>query len=136
MEYIYKEKDLSNIVKQLIEKSNSKTLAFYAPMGAGKTTLIKAFIKELGSKDNVSSPTFGLVNEYALENGELLAYHFDFYRLEDEVEAMDMGIDDYLTSDSWIFMEWPEKIPNLIPKDVQEITIEILDESTRRLKLS
>ena len=62
MEYIYKEKDLSNIVKQLIEKSNSKTLAFYAPMGAGKTTLIKAFIKELGSKDNVSSPTFGLVN--------------------------------------------------------------------------
>ena len=136
MEFIYKEKDLSNIVKQLIEKSNSKTLAFYAPMGAGKTTLIKAFIKELGSKDNVSSPTFGLVNEYALENGELLAYHFDFYRLEDEVEAMDMGIDDYLTSDSWIFMEWPEKIPNLIPKDVQEITIEILDESTRRLKLS
>lgn len=136
MEYIYKEKDLSNIVKQLIEKTNSKTLAFYAPMGAGKTTLIKAFIKELGSKDNVSSPTFGLVNEYALENGELLAYHFDFYRLEDEVEAMDMGIDDYLTSDSWIFMEWPEKIPNLIPKDVQEITIEILDESTRRLKLS
>lgn len=136
MEYIYKEKDLSNIVKQLIEKSNSKTLAFYAPMGAGKTTLIKAFIKELGSKDNVSSPTFGLVNEYALENGELLAYHFDFYRLEDEVEAMDMGIDDYLTSDSWIFMEWPEKIPNLIPKDVQEITIEILDKSTRRLKLS
>lgn len=136
MEYIYKEKDLSNIVKQLIEKTNSKTLAFYAPMGAGKTTLIKAFIKELGSKENVSSPTFGLVNEYALENGELLAYHFDFYRLEDEVEAMDMGIDDYLTSDSWIFMEWPEKIPNLIPKDVQEITIEILDESTRRLKLS
>ncbi|SFR84814.1 tRNA (adenosine(37)-N6)-threonylcarbamoyltransferase complex ATPase subunit type 1 TsaE [Maribacter stanieri] len=136
MEFIYKEEDLSNIVKQLIEKSNSKTLAFYAPMGAGKTTLIKAFIKELGSKDNVSSPTFGLVNEYALENGELLAYHFDFYRLEDEVEAMDMGIDDYLTSDSWIFMEWPEKIPNLIPKDVQEITIEILDESTRRLKLS
>lgn len=136
MEYIYKEKDLSNIVKQLIEKTNSKTLAFYAPMGAGKTTLIKAFIKELGSKDNVSSPTFGLVNEYALENGELLAYHFDFYRLEDEIEAMDMGIDDYLTSDSWIFMEWPEKIPNLIPKDVQEITIEILDESTRRLKFS
>lgn len=136
MEFIYKEEDLSNIVKQLIEKSNSKTLAFYAPMGAGKTTLIKAFIKELGSKDNVSSPTFGLVNEYALENGELLAYHFDFYRLEDEVEAMDMGIDDYLTSDSWIFMEWPEKIPNLIPKDVQKITIEILDESTRRLKLS
>ncbi|HDZ05900.1 hypothetical protein LCGC14_0122570 [marine sediment metagenome] len=136
MEFTYKEGELNNIVKQLIAHTNSKTLAFYAPMGAGKTTLIKAFVKELGSIDNVSSPTFGLVNEYALENGELLAYHFDFYRLENEVEAMDMGIDDYLATDSWIFMEWPEKITSLIPNDVQNITIEILDELTRKLTIS
>ena len=136
MEFTYKEGELNNIVKQLIVHTNSKTLAFYAPMGAGKTTLIKAFVKELGSIDNVSSPTFGLVNEYALENGELLAYHFDFYRLENEVEAMDMGIDDYLATDSWIFMEWPEKITSLIPNDVQNITIEILDELTRKLTIS
>ena len=136
MEFTYKEGELNNIVKQLIAHTNSKTLALYAPMGAGKTTLIKAFVKELGSIDNVSSPTFGLVNEYALENGELLAYHFDFYRLENEVEAMDMGIDDYLATDSWIFMEWPEKITSLIPNDVQNITIEILDELTRKLTIS
>ncbi|WP_036154190.1 tRNA (adenosine(37)-N6)-threonylcarbamoyltransferase complex ATPase subunit type 1 TsaE [Maribacter forsetii] len=133
MEFIYQEGELKNIAKQIIKHASSKTLAFYAPMGAGKTTLIKTLIKELGSSDNVSSPTFGLVNEYALESGELLGYHFDFYRLEDEEEAMDMGLDDYLASGGWIFMEWPEKIPSLIPNDVQNIKIEILDETTRKL---
>ncbi|TDS20783.1 tRNA threonylcarbamoyladenosine biosynthesis protein TsaE [Maribacter caenipelagi] len=136
MEFIYKQSELKNIAKQIIEHSHSKSLAFYAPMGAGKTTLIKAIVKELGSSDNVSSPTFGLVNEYALESGELLGYHFDFYRLDDEEEAMDMGLDDYLSSGNWIFMEWPEKIPSLIPNDIQNITIEILDEVTRRLIIS
>jgi len=133
MEFIYQEGELKNIAKQIIKHASSKTLAFYAPMGAGKTTLIKTLVKELGSSDNVSSPTFGLVNEYALESGGLLGYHFDFYRLEDEEEAMDMGLDDYLASDGWIFMEWPEKIQSLIPKDVQNIKIEILDETTRKL---
>ncbi|WP_299317006.1 tRNA (adenosine(37)-N6)-threonylcarbamoyltransferase complex ATPase subunit type 1 TsaE [uncultured Maribacter sp.] len=136
MEFIYTEHELEDIAKQIIKSSSSKTLAFYAPMGAGKTTLIKALIKELGSSDNVSSPTFGLVNEYALESGELLGYHFDFYRLNDEEEAMDMGLDDYLASGGWIFMEWPEKIPSLIPNDVQNIKIEIIDEETRKLVLS
>lgn len=135
MEFIYTESELNTIAKQIIKLSSSKTLVFYAPMGAGKTTLIKALIKELGSNDNVSSPTFGLVNEYALESGELLGYHFDFYRLNDEEEAMDMGLDDYLASKGWIFMEWPEKIPNLIPNDVQNIEIEIIDKRTRKLTL-
>ena len=136
MEFIYKQSELKNIAKQIIEHSHSKCLAFYAPMGAGKTTLIKAIVKELGSSDNVSSPTFGLVNEYALESGALLGYHFDFYRLDDEEEAMDMGLDDYLSSGNWIFMEWPEKIPGLIPNDIQNIKIQILDEETRKLTLS
>ena len=102
-------------------------------MGAGKTTLIKALVSELGSLDTVSSPTFGLVNEYHDGNGTVLAYHFDFYRLEDELEAMDMGLEDYLNSDAWIFMEWPEKIPNLIPPDTMNINIEIRSPTERRI---
>ncbi|MBU2901905.1 tRNA (adenosine(37)-N6)-threonylcarbamoyltransferase complex ATPase subunit type 1 TsaE [Maribacter dokdonensis] len=136
MEFIYNKGELPNVAKQIVTHSKSKILAFYAPMGAGKTTLIKSLVKELGSSDTVSSPTFGLVNEYALETGELLGFHFDFYRLNDESEAMDMGLDDYLSSNGWIFMEWPEKIPNLLPADIQNITIEIIDETTRKLILS
>jgi tRNA threonylcarbamoyladenosine biosynthesis protein TsaE len=135
MEIIYREKELVKATKTVLDNTKSKVLAFYAPMGAGKTTLIKALVKELGGMDNVSSPTFGLVNEYETENGELLGYHFDFYRLNDETEAMDMGLEDYLNTDGWIFMEWPENIPNLVPVDAQHITIEIIDEQTRKLTL-
>jgi tRNA threonylcarbamoyladenosine biosynthesis protein TsaE len=135
MEFIYSENELRKIANEIIHNSKSKILAFYAPMGAGKTTLIKALVKELGGKDNVSSPTFGLVNEYENLNGDLLGYHFDFYRLEDEMEAMDMGLEDYLNTKGWVFMEWPEKIPNLVPIDAQIIKIEILSEKTRKLLL-
>tara|TARA_R110000765_G_scaffold63445_1_gene123281 strand:- start:248 stop:667 length:420 start_codon:yes stop_codon:yes gene_type:complete len=135
MEFIYGENELKKIANEIIHNSKSKILAFYAPMGAGKTTLIKALVKELGGKDNVSSPTFGLVNEYENLNGELLGYHFDFYRLEDENEAMDMGLEDYLSTNGWIFMEWPEKIPNLVPINAQIIKIEILSENIRKLVL-
>tara|TARA_R110002167_G_scaffold331200_1_gene537903 strand:+ start:55 stop:474 length:420 start_codon:yes stop_codon:yes gene_type:complete len=135
MEFIYGENELNKIANEIIHSSKSKILAFYAPMGAGKTTLIKALVKALGGKDNVSSPTFGLVNEYENLNGELLGYHFDFYRLEDENEAMDMGLEDYLSTNGWFFMEWPEKIPNLVPKEAQIIKIEILSEKSRKLTL-
>ncbi|MDF4223211.1 tRNA (adenosine(37)-N6)-threonylcarbamoyltransferase complex ATPase subunit type 1 TsaE [Maribacter sp. M208] len=135
MEFIYHKGELKNIAKQIIKHTKSKTLAFYAPMGAGKTTLVKTLIKELGSNDHASSPTFGLVNEYALESGDVLGYHFDFYRLDDENEALDMGLDDYLDSGNWIFMEWPEKIPNLLPTTYQKITIEVIDETKRKLTL-
>lgn len=135
MEFIYSENELRKIANEIIHNSKSKILAFYAPMGAGKTTLIKALVKELGGKDNVSSPTFGLVNEYENLNGELLGYHFDFYRLENENEAMDMGLEDYLNTKGWVFMEWPEKIPNLVPIDAQIIKIEIQSEESRKLTL-
>ncbi len=135
MDMIYKETELVKAAKIVLHNTKSKVLALYAPMGAGKTTLIKALVKELGGRDNVSSPTFGLVNEYETENEVLLGYHFDFYRLNDETEAMDMGLEDYLNTDGWIFMEWPENIPNLVPVDAQHIKIEIIDEQTRKLTL-
>lgn len=129
----YSEKKINQIAKDIITSVTTKCLAFYAPMGAGKTTLIKALVAELGSLDTVSSPTFGLVNEYQDANGEVLAYHFDFYRLKDEMEAMDIGLEDYLNADTWIFMEWPEKIPSLLPSDTAKIEIEILTSLERKI---
>ncbi len=134
MEHItYTIKELNQIAKQIITTVPTKCLAFYAPMGAGKTTLIKALVAQLGGLDEVSSPTFGLVNEYHDTKGQVLAYHFDFYRLLDEMEAMDMGLEEYLDSDAWIFMEWPEKIPNLLPENTSSITIEIMNPTERKI---
>lgn len=133
MERVYKESNIQEIAKSILKEVTFKTFAFYAPMGAGKTTLIKALVKELGGIDEVSSPTFGLVNEYADSQGNLIAYHFDFYRLKDEMEALDFGLEDYFSTDAYIFMEWPEKIPSLLPDDLIALKIEILDATTRRL---
>jgi len=132
----YTQNRLQDVARIVISSSTSKCLAFYAPMGAGKTTLIKALVSELGSADIVSSPTFGLVNEYHNADGTLLAYHFDFYRLQDEMEAMDMGLEDYLASEAWIFIEWPEKIPNLIPTTAAAIHIDIVSPTERRISFS
>ena len=131
----YNISQISNVAQQLIANVPSKTLCFYGEMGAGKTTLIKALVKELEGGGSTSSPTFGIVNEYHRENGELLGYHFDFYRLNDESEAWDIGLEDYLSSDTWIFMEWPEKIEGLLPQTATNIKIEILDEKTRQLSI-
>lgn len=133
MEKSYTEKELGTIASLLIKNLTNKIVAFHAPMGAGKTTLIKALVKELGSNDEVSSPTFGLVNEYHDLQGKLLAYHFDFYRLKDEMEALDMGFEDYLSSDAWIFIEWSEKISSFLPDDCSKISIEIIDHTTRKI---
>ena len=86
-------------------------------MGVGKTTLIKSLIKQLGAVDSGNSPSYGLVNEYHNANGKLVAYHFDFYRIESEEEALDMGIEEYFNSNAYIFIEWPEKIAKLLPAE-------------------
>jgi len=131
----YNISQISDVAQQLIAKVSSKSLCFYGEMGAGKTTLIKALVKELGGGSSTSSPTFGIVNEYHKDNGELLGYHFDFYRLNDESEAWDLGLEEYLSRDTWIFMEWPEKIEGLLPPTRTEIRIEVLDEKTRQLSI-
>lgn len=94
------------------------------PMGAGKTTLVKAVCRELGVSDPVNSPTFSLVNEYRLPNGEPL-YHFDLYRVESEDEVLDMGWWEYVDSGHWCLIEWPGKIPNLLPESALLVSLSV-----------
>jgi len=119
----------------ILKEATSKTLCYYGEMGAGKTTLVKALVSTLGGQESANSPTFGIVNEYHFKDGSLLGYHFDFYRLNDETEALDFGLEDYLSQDCWIFMEWPEKITSYLPKTRTEIHIEIIDATTRQIRL-
>jgi len=135
MNITYTENEIDKIAKKVIEKAPHKTLLFHAAMGAGKTTLIKAIVKNLGVTAPGNSPTFGIVNEYDNEKGDLIAFHFDFYRLNDEMEALDMGFEDYLNQDAWIFIEWPNKIESFLPEHSTNIHIEIIDMQTRRIKM-
>lgn len=97
--------------------------AFYGKMGAGKTTFIKAVCEELGVEDVINSPTFAIVNEY-VDGGGNPIYHFDFYRIKNLQEVLDIGYEDYVYSGNVCFMEWPELIENLLPDDAVKVTIE------------
>ena len=134
MEITYQVNELDKVAKQLLKQFKSKTVLFYGEMGTGKTTLIKALVKALGSDDNVSSPTFSIVNEYVTETSPI--YHFDFYRIEDENEALNFGVEEYLYSDGWILIEWPEKVPNILPKNAEMVTLKLNNNASRTLKLS
>lgn len=107
---------------------------FKGPMGAGKTTLIKAIAKTFDVIDNVSSPTFGLVNEYENQKGEIF-YHFDFYRINEEEEVLDIGIDEYFYSGNYCWLEWAEKIPHYLPEDFVIISIHVHDSGKRSIQL-
>jgi tRNA threonylcarbamoyladenosine biosynthesis protein TsaE len=104
-----------------------RVFAFYGEMGAGKTTFISAIVKELGSFDVVQSPTYALVNEYRTEKGVQI-FHFDFYRLKDEQEAFESGLMDLIDSGSWCFIEWPERIPSLLPDQFVKVNITQLND--------
>jgi tRNA threonylcarbamoyladenosine biosynthesis protein TsaE len=123
-----------DIAKMILESVTNKTLLFYGEMGTGKTTLIKELIKQLGVMDIVSSPTFSLINEYLSPDGESI-YHFDFYRIEDEDEAYDIGIEEYFSSNSWCFMEWPGKVENLLPLDSVAIHLKINMDGARNIQI-
>lgn len=133
MTITYELSDIDSVAERIINNAKSKTLLFYGEMGAGKTTLIKSLIKALGSKDSVSSPTFSLVNEYESKEGSI--YHFDFYRIEDENEALDMGIEDYLNKDSWKMIEWPQNISKLLDFPTQMLELTVDEFGLRVLKL-
>jgi len=125
---------LPAVAQQILDKNPNKVILFNGEMGVGKTTLIKQLCKTLGVEDATSSPTFSLVNEYLTNNNQTV-YHFDFYRLNKETEALDMGADDYFYSGNWCFIEWSEKIASLIPEQHTTITIELLPSGERLLEL-
>ena len=135
MNIIFSIDQLEEVVQQIIANNPKKVILFHGEMGVGKTTLIKQLCKTLGVTGATSSPTFSLVNEYEANDSQLV-YHFDFYRLNKEEEALDMGVDDYLYSGNWCFIEWAEKIPNLIPEIHSVITISLLADGKRSLTLS
>jgi tRNA threonylcarbamoyladenosine biosynthesis protein TsaE len=133
MEIVIKEKrQLPEAAKKLLTHAgNNKIFAFYGSMGAGKTTFIKTICKVLGAVDLVSSPTFTLVNEYKTTDGASL-YHIDFYRIKKLEEVFDFGVEEYLTGESYCFMEWPELVEEILPPGTVSVRI-IVDESEHRI---
>lgn len=127
--------DLQRAAKSFIEAVDGHSLiAFYAPMGAGKTTFTTALCKELGVReDAVSSPTFAIVNEYRAAGGRPV-FHFDFYRIDDPAEALDIGLYDYLDSGELCLMEWPEKVEALLPEETLRVRISVQADEARLLE--
>ena len=124
--------DLERAAKEFLEAIGGNTLiAFYAPMGAGKTTFTTALCKALGvQEDAVSSPTFAIVNEYRGGLGQPI-FHFDFYRIENPSEALDIGLYDYLDSGYLCLMEWPENIEGLLPEETLKVSISVQPDGSR-----
>ena len=132
---IKSEQELGKVVefvRPFTEKN--KVVAFYGPMGVGKTTFIKALCKALGVVDIVNSPTFSIVNEYSTKDDGVI-YHFDFYRIEKPEEAYDFGYEDYFYSTSLCLIEWPEKISELLPEETLRIKITEENDGSRTFEL-
>lgn len=133
MEINYQLTDLDTVTTQLIKNLKTKTILLYGEMGVGKTTLIKSLVKILGSTDEVSSPTFSIVNEYEL-NGDKI-FHFDLYRIKDLEEAYNFGIEDYLDSNNWVLIEWPDVIKPILDQPFDTIKLELNNAQSRKLIL-
>ena len=135
MEYISENIiDLELIGKKIIKYSNKKSniFTFEGEMGVGKTALIKIILKHLKVKDLVKSPTFSIVNEYLTSENKII-YHFDFFRIKDKIEVINIGFEDYLDSSNYCFIEWPNKIKNLLPNDINKIMMEYVSETKRKI---
>jgi len=136
MEIIIRDKSClqKSAKKFLCLTSGRKIFAFFGSMGAGKTTIIKAICEALGAKNTVTSPSFTIVNEYITFSGESL-YHIDFYRIKKTEEVFDFGIEEYLSSGSYCFMEWPELVEGILPPETVNVRITVDDNKQRILKL-
>jgi tRNA threonylcarbamoyladenosine biosynthesis protein TsaE len=137
MKILIKDKKHLSVAAETLLKHYGKNrlFAFYGQMGAGKTTIIKAICKVLGSVDIVSSPTFTLVNEYRTSFGETI-FHIDFYRIKKQEEVFDFGVEEYLTGDSYCFMEWPELVEEILPQGIVNIKITVGRNEQRTLHIS
>lgn len=128
---ITKQEELSLVATDLLKiHSDDRVFGFYGEMGAGKTTLIKELCRQLGVSGTTSSPTFAIVNEYFTDDGEPI-YHFDFYRINDIDEAVKIGFEDYLYSGSYCFIEWTDKVQEMLPDDYIEVNIKVLEDGRR-----
>jgi tRNA threonylcarbamoyladenosine biosynthesis protein TsaE len=134
MRFTFTLHELPEVAEKVLTGATSKTLLFYGDMGTGKTTLIKEIAKNLGVEEAVNSPTFSIVNEHILDNEKL--YHYDFYRLESLDEALDIGIEDYLYSGNWNFVEWPEKVEDLLPGESTKIELTKNKNGSRTLSIN
>lgn len=135
MELEFLIEDINEVAQRVLVANPNKVILFNGEMGVGKTTFIKSLCTALGVEEATSSPTFSLVNEYQTHDGNLI-YHFDVYRLKNENEAYDMGMDEYLYSGAWNFIEWAEKIPSLIPDRYSVIDLTKLHDGKRKLVLT
>ncbi len=134
MEQTYTIEDLPEIAGMVLTNASNKTLLFYGDMGVGKTTLIKELAKKLGVQDTLSSPTYSIINEYLLDSDKL--YHFDFYRINTDEEAFDIGIEEYFESSHWKLIEWPDKISNLLPEENTKIQLTINQNGSRTINVT
>ena len=134
IELTYHLNEINTKALKVLNLLESKVILFRGEMGAGKTTFINALLKAMKSDDVATSPTFSIVNEYSLLNDKV--FHFDFYRIESIEEAYNFGIEDYLYSNNWLFIEWPDRIEELLPENAQTISITKIDNKKRSLKLT
>ena len=133
MEYTYNIKELPEVVTQLLLVINSKVVLIYGEMGVGKTTLIKEMLKQLGADDFNGSPTYSIINEY--ETTTEMIYHYDLFRIDDERELLDIGCEEYIYSDNWNIIEWPEKLETLLPQNYSSVYISENEIGNRTLKI-
>jgi len=136
MEVNFLLKEIDAAAKTLLAQTGHyKVIAFHGEMGAGKTTFINALCRAMWVEDVVSSPTFSIINQYKTNKGDTV-YHMDLYRIKDEKEAMNAGVEDCLYSGNLCLVEWPEKAPGIFPDDTLHVTITSVDDNTRKLKFN
>lgn len=125
------EKDIDRAAREFLDAADGRRLiAFHAPMGAGKTTFTSALCRALGVSDDVSSPTFSIINEYR-DAHDRPVYHFDFYRIDSEAQALDLGLDEYFDSGALCLMEWPENAEAFLPEETLHVRITVADDGSR-----